>query len=191
MSDFVSYKDHFLVAAPNMKDPVFSKTVIYLCSHTPEGAMGIVINRGMALSVASLLERVGIDSQNDELHEMMLFDGGPVQVERGFVLHTPKNKYHSSVSITEQITLSTSRDVLEAIANVDQAPDKFLISLGYSGWSEGQLESELALSGWLIAPADSAVIFDVPVERRYDVVLESIGLSADDFSHWSQGTGHA
>ena len=120
MSDFVSYKDHFLVAAPNMKDPVFSKTVIYLCSHTPEGAMGIVINRGVALSVASLLERVGIDSQNDELHEMMLFDGGPVQVERGFVLHTPKNKYHSSVSITEQITLSTSRDVLEAIANVDQ-----------------------------------------------------------------------
>lgn len=91
MSDFVSYKDHFLVAAPNMKDPVFSKTVIYLCSHTPEGAMGIVINRGVALSVASLLERVGIDSQNDELHEMMLFDGGPVQVERGFVLHTPKN----------------------------------------------------------------------------------------------------
>lgn len=87
--------------------------------------------------------------------------------------------------------MSTSRDILEAIASVDQAPEKFLISLGYSGWSEGQLESELTLSGWLIAPADSAVIFDVPVERRYDVVLESIGLSADDFSYWSQGTGHA
>lgn len=191
MSDFVSYKDHFLVAAPNMKDPFFSKTVIYLCSHTPEGAMGIVINRSVALSVASLLERVGIDCKNDGLYDVMLFDGGPVQVERGFVLHTPKNKYHSSINITEHITLSTSKDVLEAIADFESAPDNFLISLGYSGWSAGQLESELSLSGWLIAPADPEVIFNVPVERRYDVVLDSIGLSSNDFDNWMQETGHA
>lgn len=191
MADFVSFKGQFLVAAPNMKDPIFAQSVIYLCEHSPKGAMGLVINRAVALSVASLMERVGIENHNERLEEAMLFDGGPVQVERGFVLHSPQKKYHSSLMLTGNMTLSTSKDVLEAMADAERCPEKFFVSLGYAGWSEGQLEDELSVSGWLIAPADEAIIFDVPAERRYEAALASIGLTPNDFGNWMDGSGHA
>ena len=191
MSGFVSYKDHFLIAAPNMKDPVFSETVIYLCEHTEKGAMGVVINRGVSLSVASLLEHLGIENHNESLYEKMLFDGGPLQVERGFVLHSAGSRYLSSVEINEQITLSTSKDVLEALAEPQLSPEKFIICLGYAGWSDGQLEKELSLGGWLITPKDEAILFDLPSERRYEAALEQMGITSDDFNNWLNITGHA
>ena len=191
MEEFVSYKNHFLIAAPNMKDPTFAGTVVYLCEHTKSGAMGIVINRSIRLSVESLLQRVGIENKNPALKEIFLYDGGPVQIERGFVLHSANKKYHSTMQVTDQIYLSTSRDVLEAIGACEDAPEKFLLSLGYSGWSEGQLEAELSVSGWLIAPADEKIIFDTPIEERYEKALKLLGIDSTTLEAWGEEVGHA
>lgn len=191
MSNFVSYKNHFLIAAPNMKDPTFAGTVVYICEHTKSGAMGIVVNRSIHLSVDSLLQRIGIKNKNPSLQNIFLYDGGPVQVERGFVLHSANKKYHSTMQVTERIYLSTSRDVLEAVGEGNDAPEKFLISLGYSGWSEGQLEAELAVSGWLIAPADEGIIFDTPVQDRYEKALGLLGIDSSTFEAWGEDAGHA
>lgn len=191
MADFISYKNHFLIAAPNMKDPTFEGTVVYICEHTKSGAMGIVINRPIHLSVDSLLERIGIENENPELKNVFLYDGGPVQVERGFVLHTANKKYNSTMQVTDRIFLSTSKDVLEAVGAKREAPEKFLLSLGYSGWSAGQLEDELAVSGWLIAPADESIIFDTPVEERYERSLELLGIDSVTLEAWGEDAGHA
>ena len=191
MPGFVSYKNHFLIAAPNMKDPAFEGTVVYICEHTKSGAMGIVINRSIRLSVDSLLKRIGIENKNPALEEAYLYDGGPVQVERGFVLHSANRKYNSTMQITDSIYLSTSRDVLEAVGEGKDAPEKFLVSLGYSGWSEGQLEAELAVSGWLIAPADESIIFDTPDQERYEKALKLLGIDSSTLEAWGEDAGHA
>ena len=191
MAEFISYKNHFLIAAPNMKDPTFEGTVVYICEHTKSGAMGIVINRSIHLSVESLLERIGIENKNSALKDIYLYDGGPVQVERGFVLHSANRKYHSTMQVTDRIYLSTSREVLEAVAIGEDAPEKFLLSLGYSGWSEGQLEAELAVSGWLIAPADESIIFDTPENLRYEKALKLIGIDPSTLEAWGNEAGHA
>lgn len=192
MAEFVSYKNHFLIAAPNMKDPTFAQTVVYICEHTKSGAMGLVINRPIHLSVESLLTRIGIENKNPALKDVYLFDGGPVQVERGFVLHSANKKYHSTMTVTDQISLSTSRDILEEIGSAQaDAPEHFLLSLGYSGWSEGQLEAELSVSGWLVAPADDSIIFDTPVEERYEKALSLLGINSATLEAWGEDAGHA
>lgn len=191
MAEFVSYKNHFLIAAPNMKDPTFAGTVVYLCEHTKSGAMGIVINRSIRLSVESLLQRIGIENKNPALKDVFLYDGGPVQIERGFVLHSANKKYHSTMQVTDRIYLSTSGDILEAIGACEDAPEKFLLSLGYSGWSEGQLEAELSVSGWLIAPADDKIIFDTPIDERYEKALKLLGIDLATLEAWGEEVGHA
>ena len=192
MAEFVSYKNHFLIAAPNMKDPTFAQTVVYICEHTKSGAMGLVINRSIHLSVESLLTRIGIENKNPALKDVYLFDGGPVQVERGFVLHSANKKYHSTMTVTERISLSTSRDILEEIGSAQtDAPEHFLLSLGYSGWSEGQLETELSVSGWLVAPADESIIFNTPVEERYEKALSLLGINSVTLEAWGEDAGHA
>lgn len=192
MAEFVSYKNHFLIAAPNMKDPTFAQTVVYICEHTKSGAMGLVINRPIHLSVESLLTRIGIENKNPALKDVYLFDGGPVQVERGFVLHSANKKYHSTMTVTDQISLSTSRDILEEIGSAQaDAPEHFLLSLGYSGWSEGQLEAELSVSGWLVAPADDSIIFDTLVEERYEKALSLLGINSATLEAWGEDAGHA
>ena len=191
MAKFVSYKNYFLIAAPNMLDPTFARTVVYLCEHTESGAMGIVINRTMALSVANLLERLDIESQSERLHSEWLYDGGPVQMERGFVLHSPYQIFHSTLQVSDQVMLSTSRDVLEAIGGGETSPDKFLVSLGYSGWSAGQLEDELTANGWLLAPADESIIFDIAAPKRYEAALALLVLTDSGLEGWTKETGHA
>lgn len=192
MAEFVSYKNHFLIAAPNMKDPTFAQTVVYICEHTKSGAMGLVINRPIHLSVESLLTRIGIENKNPALKDVYLFDGGPVQVERGFVLHSANKKHHSTMTVTDRISLSTSRDILEEIGSAQaDAPEHFLLSLGYSGWSEGQLEAELSVSGWLVAPADDSIIFDTPVEERYEKALSLLGINSATLEAWGEDAGHA
>ena len=192
MAEFVSYKNYFLIAAPNMKDPTFAQAVVYICEHTKSGAMGLVINRPIHLSVESLLTRIGIENKNPALKEVYLFDGGPVQVERGFVLHSANKKYHSTMTVTARISLSTSRDILEEIGSAQaDAPEHFLLSLGYSGWSEGQLEAELSVSGWLVAPADESIIFDTPVEERYERALSLLGINTATLEAWGEDAGHA
>ena len=191
MSQFVSYKNHFLIAAPNMKDPTFAGAVIYLCEHTEKGAMGVMINRSLNLTIASLLQRLNITVTNEDTEAAWLFDGGPVQTERGFVLHRPKHFYHSTLMITNNVMLSTSKDVLDAIGCGENHPKDYLVSLGYSGWSAGQLESELAVTGWLVAPADEAIIFDTPVEERYRKALAILGLESTSLENWISEEGHA
>ena len=191
MAEFVSYKNHFLIAAPNMKDPTFEGSVVYICEHTPSGAMGIVINRSIRLSVDSLLKRIGIENKNPALKDIYLYDGGPVQVERGFVLHTANRKYQSTMPVTDRVYLSTSKDVLQAVGEAKDAPEKFLVSLGYSGWSQGQLEDELAVSGWLIAPADESILFDTPDEERYEKALKLLGIDLSALEAWGEDAGHA
>ena len=164
MAEFVSYKDHFLIAAPNMKDPTFAGTVVYLCEHTKSGAMGIVINRSIRLSVESLLQRIGIENKNPALKDVFLYDGGPVQIERGFVLHSANKKYHSTMQVTDQIYLSTSRDVLEAIGACEGAPEKFLLS---------------------------KIIFDTPIEERYEKALKLLGIDLTTLEAWGEEVGHA
>ena len=191
MAKFVSYKNYFLIAAPNMLDPTFARTVVFLCEHTESGAMGIVINRTMALSVANLLQRLDIESHLETLHSQWLYDGVSVQTDRGLVLHSPKQIFHSTLQVSDRVMLSTSRDVLEAIGRGESMPEKFLVSLGYSGWSAGQLEDELAANGWLLAPADESIIFDIAAPKRYEAALSLLGITDSGLDGWTKETGHA
>ena len=191
MGQFVSYKNHFLIAAPNMKDPTFMRSVIYLCEHSEKGAMGVIINRPLNLTIASLLQRLNIPTINERTQSEWLFDGGPVQTERGFVLHRPKHFYQSTLMITNNVMLSTSKDVLDAIGSGEGVPKDYLISLGYSGWSAGQLESELSVTGWLITPADESILFETPVEQRYKKALGLLGLETTSLENWMNEEGHA
>lgn len=171
--------NHFLIAMPSMADPVFSGTVVYLCEHNSQGALGMVINKPTDMCVDDLLDRVELKGEKSPeylalANQPVLF-GGQVQEDRGFVLHTPGDAYSSTLKVTEEIAFTTSRDVLEAIAT-GHGPSRFLISVGYSGWSAGQLESEIAGNAWLTVQADPAVLFDLPLEDRYKAAIKLLGI---------------
>jgi len=187
---------HFLIAMPGLEDAAFSRSVVYLCEHSERGALGLVINKPSDINLKVLFEKVELHLARPELGEAPVFQGGPVQTERGFVLHEPvfaesqdnsESVYASTMTIPGGLEMTTSKDVLEALAT-GAGPRKVLVSLGYSAWGEGQLESELAENSWLTVGADPAVIFDTPVEQRYDKALSLLGLQA-----WtlSPDAGHA
>lgn len=188
--------NHFLIAMPGLQDEVFGRSVIYLCEHSPRGALGLVINKPAEMRMAALFDKVDLPLKREDLSESPVFQGGPVQTERGFVLHEPiivpsdtpnESLYASTMTIPGGLEMTTSKDVLEAIAS-GAGPRKVLVSLGYSAWGEGQLETELGENSWLTVNADPAVIFDTPVEQRYDRALALLGLQA-----WMLSTqaGHA
>jgi putative transcriptional regulator len=188
--------NHFLIAMPGLQDEVFGRSVVYLCEHSPRGALGLVINKPAEMRMAALFDKVDLPLQRADLSESPVFQGGPVQTERGFVLHEPiivpsdtpnESLYASTMTIPGGLEMTTSKDVLEAIAS-GAGPRKVLVSLGYSAWGEGQLETELGENSWLTVNADPAVIFDTPVEQRYDRALALLGLQA-----WMLSTqaGHA
>eukprot|EP01037_Dinobryon_pediforme_P022315 gene22315-23437_t len=175
--------DHFLIAMPSMQDPIFGGTVVYLCEHNQNGALGVVINKPTDMTMDVLFDRINLkleiihDSPSAAplVYRSQVMFGGPVQVERGFVLHTAQTQFSSTLQVTEGIALTTSKDVLEAVANGD-GPSQVLVSLGCSGWSAGQLEGELARNGWLTVKADPAIIFDLPVEQRFTAALALLGI---------------
>jgi putative transcriptional regulator len=188
--------NHFLIAMPGLEDAIFSKSVVYVCEHTPRGALGLVINKPADITMVTLFGKVDLRLQRQDLTDSPVFQGGPVQVERGFILHESvfdvSNKpeqplYASSMTIPGGLEMTTSKDVLEALA-IGSGPRKVLVSLGYSAWGEGQLETELGENSWLTVDADQAVIFDTPVAQRYDRALALLGLQA-----WmiSSQAGHA
>lgn len=188
--------NHFLIAMPGLEDAIFSKSVVYVCEHTPRGALGLVINKPADIKMATLFGKVDLPLQRQDLTESPVFQGGPVQIERGFVLHDsvfaaadrPEQPlYASSMAIPGGLEMTTSKDVLEALSS-GSGPRKVLVSLGYSAWGEGQLETELGENSWLTVDADQTVIFDTPVEERYDKALALLGLQA-----WmiSSQVGHA
>jgi len=187
---------HFLIAMPGMEDASFARSVVYLCEHSARGALGLIINKPTDISLQGLFDKVDLSLGRTDLTHTPVFLGGPVQTERGFVLHEslhvhadPEEEpvYASTMVIPGGLEMTTSKDVLEALAT-GAGPRRVLVTLGYSAWGEGQLESELAENSWLTVGADLAVIFDTPVEQRYDTALGLLGLEA-----WrlSPGAGHA
>ena len=187
----IDLTNQFLIAMPGMADDTFAGTVIYLCEHSAKGALGLVINKPIDIKLRNLFEKVELNLSRAEIGEQPVYFGGPVQTERGFVLHEKfgeePSHYSSTLSIPGGLAMTTSKDVLEAMAD-GAGPKRVLITLGYSSWQAGQLEDELGRNGWLTVDADPAVIFDTPIEQRYDRALSLLGF---DPRMLSQEAGHA
>lgn len=187
MSNSPSLRNHFLIAMPGMADPNFSHTVTYICEHNEDGAMGIVINRLMDISLADVLEQMHIEPSRKLDTSEAIHEGGPVQPEHGFVIHSPVGAWESSLSITEEIGLSTSKDILIAIAHAE-GPAHYLIALGYAGWGPGQLEQEMGQNAWLSGPANTEILFELPLEKRWAAAAALLGV---DLNLISSEIGHA
>jgi putative transcriptional regulator len=169
--------NHFLIAMPAMQDPVFGGTVVYVCEHNENGVLGVVINKPTDMTMQVLFERIDLEPEahlSPTIVDEPIMFGGPVQDDRGFVLHTPGARYSSSLTVTEEVAFTTSIDVLEAVARGD-GPERMLVSIGYSGWSPGQLEDEISRNGWLTVGADASILFDLPVEERYFAAMKLLG----------------
>ena len=179
-SGLINLTHHFLIAMPGLADEAFSKSVVYMCEHSERGALGLVINKPSDITLKSLFDKVELPLHRSDLVQAPVFQGGPVQTERGFVLHESmmpghESVYASTMTIPGGLEMTTSRDVLEALST-GAGPRKVFVSLGYSAWGEGQLESEISDNSWLTVPADLTVLFDTPVEQRYDKALMLLGL---------------
>jgi len=183
-----SLENHFLIAMPSMQDPFFKRAVTYICEHNEEGAMGLVINQPIDVTVGELLDKIDIDNDKSQhAAQVTVYAGGPVKTDRGFVLHSPKPGYSASQKLSSDIMITTSKDVLATLTTA-QAPEQFIITLGYSGWEQGQLEQELLDNSWLIIKADPKIIFDTPVEKRWEMAVSMLGF---DVSQLSPEAGHA
>ena len=190
----INLTNQFLIAMPGMGDGTFAGTVIYLCEHTEKGALGLVINKPIDITLKSLFEKVELSLDRDDLAEVPVYFGGPVQTERGFVLHEPTSAegqdggpYNSSLKVEGGLEMTTSKDVLEAISS-GAGPKKVLVTLGYSGWGAGQLEEEMSRNGWINVDAEPGIIFDTPVSQRYGKALSLLGIDAGMLS---SDAGHA
>ena len=184
-SDYLA--NHFLIAMPGLSDPNFYHTTTYICEHNQDGALGIVINRPMDLRLQDILDHLEIQAVTPEISNMPVFLGGPVQRDRGFVLHQPVGDWEATLKVTENTGLTSSRDILAAIAR-GEGPDRTLLTLGYAGWGAGQLEQEIADNAWLSGPADTDLIFTTPSEGRWEAAAALIGV---DLNLLSGDTGHA
>jgi len=183
-----TYLTHqFLIAMPALADPNFFQTVIYISEHNANGALGLVINRPLDLTLTQLLDHLHITTQHLELSETPIHYGGPVQPEQGFVLHRPVGHWGATLRINDQIGITTSRDILQAVAD-GQGPDDLLITLGYAGWGPGQLEQELAENAWLSSPVDADILFHTPSDRRWLAAAALLGI---DLNLLSSDAGHA
>jgi putative transcriptional regulator len=172
--------NHFLIAMPSMLDPVFGGSVVYVCEHNENGALGVVINKPTDMTMKALFEHIELKLEmNPDLAPPIavkpIMFGGPVQDDRGFVLHTPSGDYSSSLKVTDEVAFTTSIDVLEAVA-CGGGPHQMMVSIGYSGWGAGQLEAEIARNGWLTVFADPRIMFDLPIEERYVAALKLLGI---------------
>ncbi|MBP6901777.1 MAG: YqgE/AlgH family protein [Burkholderiaceae bacterium] len=190
-SDRLNLANQFLIAMPGMADDSFAGSVVYLCEHTDKGALGLVINKPTDLTLRKLFQKVELSLDEPALAEQPVFYGGPVQTERGFVLHEPlggeASPYSSTLAIPGGLEMTTSKDVLEAVSH-GAGPKRMLVTLGYSGWGAGQLEEELGRNGWLTVDAQPEIIFDTPVEQRYQRALSLLGF---DPRMLSSDAGHA
>jgi putative transcriptional regulator len=190
----INLTNQFLIAMPGMGDGTFAGTVVYLCEHTEKGALGLVINKPIDITLKNLFEKVELTLDRADLAAEPVYFGGPVQTERGFVLHErlggddgKGGHYNSTLQIPGGLEMTTSKDVLEALAN-GAGPKRVLVTLGYSGWGAGQLEDEIGRNGWITVDAEPGIIFDTPVEQRYDKALSLLGI---DPRMLSQEAGHA
>jgi putative transcriptional regulator len=188
-----SLQSQFLLSMPQLLDPNFRGTLSYICEHDELGAMAITINRPSDLMLYELLEQLDIPITSEKIHsknqndEQMIYIGGPVQQDRGFILHTDKRAWQSTLEINEHMRLTTSKDILEAIAKGD-GPDNYIITLGYAGWSEGQLEEELVANAWLNCPADEEILFHTKSQDRLNKTMQKLGINS---SQLNGQIGHA
>jgi putative transcriptional regulator len=182
-----NFTHHFLIAMPAMVDPNFARTLTWVCEHNDDGALGIVVNRPTDMTLSALFEQIELQLANAEVGARPVHFGGPVQVDRGFVLHRPLGNWQSTLAISDDVGLTTSKDVLEAVGRGDGPKDVF-VSLGYAGWSAGQLEQEIAQNAWLTVGADADVVFELPAEARLPAAMRLLGI---DFSRLSDDVGHA
>ena len=186
MNQFTYLNNQFIIAMPSLADPNFFHTVTYLCQHNQEGALGIVINRSAEMKLGEIFKQMNIRATSLCATEAPVYSGGPVQQERGFVLHTTGGGWDASMVISESISLTTSRDVIEAIA-VGKGPEQYMVALGYAGWGEGQLEQEILANAWLNTPYGKHVLFDERINMRWRAAAEQIGI---DINQLTTQAGH-
>ena len=179
--------NQFIIAMPSLVDDNFNQTVTYICEHNENGCFGIVINRKTDVTLGEVIHQMDLDHNESIARHHFIYHGGPVQQERGFILHQPLGEWSSSLKINDHLALTTSRDILEAIAH-DQGPEQSIIALGYAGWSPGQLEQEIADNTWLNCPAEEQIIFDIPAEKRWQAAADLLGI---DLQLLSNDAGHA
>ncbi|HSG58068.1 MAG TPA: YqgE/AlgH family protein [Woeseiaceae bacterium] len=182
-----SLTNQLLIAMPGMLDPNFSTTVTLICEHNDEGALGIVINRPLDLKLRGLFEQLDVTDPDPDMAELPVMMGGPVAVERGFVLHEPGYEFENSLVVSGDIQLTLSRDVIDALGR-GAGPEKSLVALGYAGWQPGQLEDEMLANSWLSVPASPEIVFDMPFSERWASAARTLGI---DISQISQDAGHA
>ncbi|CAD83322.1 putative transcriptional regulator [Candidatus Blochmanniella floridana] len=190
-NEITNLQNHFLVAMPTLQDPLFKKSVVYICEHNDTGAMGIVINKPVEkYTVETILKNLKITStQRDPSVQLNhpVFSGGPLLNDRGFILHTPQTGFGSSINISSQTMITTSKDILETLGTPNQ-PKNILVALGYSGWTKGQLEQELIESTWIAVPADETILFHTPIFNRWNAAAKIIGVN---MYNMNSQTGHA
>lgn len=183
-----SLQNYLLIASPSMEDPYFARTVTYICEHNEHGAMGLVINQPVGMKLKELVEQV--DEKAEVLKEKadnIVLAGGPVSQDRGFILHTTQPGWSASLSMTSEIMVTTSKDIISSLGNA-QAPEKSLVILGYAGWTAGQLEEEIQTNSWLMVEADTEILFDVPIHKKWETAVQRLGIDV-----WQLGpdVGHA
>lgn len=185
--DFVNLTHHFLIAMPGMVDPNFARSLTYICEHNDQGALGVVVNRPTEMTLGALFEQIDLPLDSPAVAGQPVYFGGPVQVDRGFVLHRPVGIWQSTLAVRDGVGLTTSRDILQAVAE-GGGPQNLLVSLGYAGWAPGQLEDEIKLNAWLTVAASPEVIFDTPAGERLGAAMRLLGV---DPVMLSEAAGHA
>ncbi len=178
---------HFLIAMPSLNDSFFNQAVTYICEHDENGCFGIIINQPAGITLKQIISEMKIESGHRYDTTKPVFIGGPVEQGRGFILHRPVGQWQSSLQVNDSVALTTSKDILQAIAN-DEGPADSIVALGYAGWAAGQLEQEMVSNTWLSCPADEQIIFNTPAEKRWHAAADLIGV---DLSLLSHDTGHA
>lgn len=183
-----TFENHFLIAMPSLDDPYFARSLTYICEHNEKGAMGLVINQPVGMTLKELVnqafsEAIVLDEKADEI----VLAGGPVSQDRGFILHTTQPGWSSSLALTSEIMVTTSKDILAVLGN-EKAPSKSLATLGYAGWTEGQLEEEIKHNSWLVIEADTELLFDVPIHKKWETAVKKLGI---DIWQLAPGSGHA
>lgn len=188
MTELKSLQNHFLIAMPSLDDPYFARSLTYICEHNDEGAMGIVINQPSSMNLKELLAQTDKELVVDESYgEQVILAGGPMNQERGFVLHSAQEGYSSSLSLNADVMVTTSKDILTAIGE-NKGPSSAIIALGYAGWKAGQLEQELQENAWLTVEADEEILFNMPIHKKWQAAVNKLGV---DVWQLAPGTGHA
>ncbi|MGE5641049.1 MAG: YqgE/AlgH family protein [Clostridia bacterium] len=183
----INLTHHFLIAMPSMVDPYFAKSLTYICEHNDQGALGLVVNRPIDMTLQALFERLSMSMRDTAVADAPIYFGGPVQTDRGFVLHMPAGDWQTTLRVRDAIGLTTSKDILEAVGR-GEGPARLLVTLGYAGWSPGQLEHEITQNAWLTVEASDDILFETPAEERLPAAMELLGL---DYARLQDEAGHA